>query len=318
VHHLNQDTCISHTHSHACNVTLQSRLQGSSHNASRQKHGVVNTYYFFGLLACSSCLPVSSFTNCSADFVHGSTNLVASDVCCDSFVHMGQLACALVHMSINQSINQSFIQSINHSINQLIDQSFIHSFSQPFNYSINQSFSQSVNHAFIRSFFHSLTRSFIHSFIHSVSQSVSQSTINQSINQPTNQAINQSTNMFNVLGGNWDPTDNKVTSANSSRQHCFLHAKQPPRKTTQVLGSHKVIKSAMAQQCCRRSKCCNLIWLCAGQSNTKCCSCSTQSNDLHTRHSLSVLFRRTPSDQRPVSIRRQPYTCKSAFCLTHT
>jgi len=29
----------------------------------------------------------------------------------------------------------------------------------------------------------------------------------------------------------------------------------------------------------------------AGQSNTKCCSSSTQSNDLHTRHSLSVLSR---------------------------
>ena len=53
--------------------------------------------------------------------------------------------------------------------------------------------------------------------------------------------------------------------------------------------SHKVIKSAIVQQCCRRFKCCDLIWLYAGQSKTKCCSSSTQSNDLHTRHSLSVL-----------------------------
>ncbi len=34
------------------------------------------------------------------------------------------------------------------------------------------------------------------------------------------------------------------------------------------LGLHKVIKSATVQQCCRRSTCCDLIWLYAGQSNT--------------------------------------------------
>ena len=84
----------------------------------------------------------------------------------------------------------------------------------------------------------------------------------------------------------------------------FLHAKHSLRKPPHASGSHKIIKSAIVQQCCRRSKCCDLMWLYAGQSKTKCCSSSTQSNDLHTRHSLSVLSRWTPSAQRPVSTRR--------------
>ncbi len=104
-------------------------------------------------------------------------------------------------------------------------------------------------------------------------------------------SINQSINIFNVLGGNWDPTDKKFSSVNSYRQDCFLHAKHSLRKPPHAFGSHKIIKSAIVQQCCRRSKCCDLMWLYAGQSNTKCCSSSTQSNDLHTRHSLSVLSR---------------------------
>ena len=42
---------------------------------------------------------------CSADFVHDSTNLVVPAFCCDSFVHMGQLACAFLHgLSFDQSI----------------------------------------------------------------------------------------------------------------------------------------------------------------------------------------------------------------------
>ncbi len=40
------------------------------------------------------------------------------------------------------------------------------------------------------------------------------------------------------------------------------------------------------------------------QSDTKSCSSSTRSIDLHTRHNLSVLPRWTPSAQRPVSSRR--------------
>ncbi len=49
---------------------------------------------------------------------------------------------------------------------------------------------------------------------------------------------------------------------------CFLHAKQSLRKPPHAFGSHKIIKSAMVQQCCRRSKCCDLTWLYAGQPNT--------------------------------------------------
>ena len=35
------------------------------------------------------------------------------------------------------------------------------------------------------------------------------------------QSINQSINVFNALGGNWDPTDKKFTSVNS--QVCTTH-----------------------------------------------------------------------------------------------
>ncbi len=34
----------------------------------------------------------------------------------------------------------------------------------------------------------------------------------------SNQSINQSINIFNVLGGNWDPTDKRFSSVNSYRQ----------------------------------------------------------------------------------------------------
>jgi len=79
--------------------------------------------------------------------------------------------------------------------------------------------------------------------------------------------INQSINIFNVLGGNWDPTDKnkKFSSVNSYSQICFLHAKHSLRKPPDAFGSHKDIKSAVVQQCCKRSKCCDLIWLYAGQ-----------------------------------------------------
>ena len=38
---------------------------------------------------------------------------------------------------------------------------------------------------------------------------------------------------------------------------CFLHAKHSLRKPPHALGSHKVIKSAIVQQCCRRFQCCD-------------------------------------------------------------
>ena len=101
----------------------------------------------------------------------------------------------------------------------------------------------------------------------------------------------QSINVFNVLRGNWDPTDKQFSSVNSYRQDLLRTCKAFPKEPPHAFGSHKVTKSAMGQQLCRRPKCCDLIWLYAGQSNTKCCSSSTQSNDLHTRHSLSVLSR---------------------------
>ena len=91
---------------------------------------------------------------------------------------------------------------------------------------------------------------------------------------------------------------------NSVNSFCFLHAKRSLQKPPHEFGSQKDTKCPVVQQCCKMSKCCYLICLYAGQSKQKCCSSSTQSNDLHTRHSLSVLSRRTPSAQRPVSTRR--------------
>ena len=46
---------------------------------------------------------------------------------------------------------------------------------------------------------------------------------------------------------------------------------------------------------------------CTLDNQTQSCSSSTQFNDLHTRLSLSVLSRWTPSAQRPVSTRRPWY-----------
>ena len=103
--------------------------------------------------------------------------------------------------------------------------------------------------------------------------------------------INQC-NVFNVLRGNWDPTDKKFSSVNAYRQDLSPTCKAFPQETTTSIGfpqCHKVCNVTTVLQ--ERSKCCDLIWLYAGQSNTKCCSSSTQSNDLHTRHSLSVLSR---------------------------
>ena len=49
---------------------------------------------------------------------------------------------------------------------------------------------------------------------------------------PCSQSINQSINIFNVLGGNWDPTDKKFSSVNSYRLptcKAFPHKSLPIR-----------------------------------------------------------------------------------------
>ncbi len=43
---------------------------------------------------------------------------------------------------------------------------------------------------------------------------------------------NQSINVFNVLGGNWDPTDKKFSSVNSYRQNLLPTCKAFPKETT--------------------------------------------------------------------------------------
>ena len=44
--------------------------------------------------------------------------------------------------------------------------------------------------------------------------------------------INQSINIFNVLRGNWDPTDKKFSSVNSYRQDLLPTCKAFPKETT--------------------------------------------------------------------------------------
>ena len=59
-----------------------------------------------------------------------------------------------------------------------------------------------------------------------------------------------SINIFNVLGGNWDPTDKKFSSVNSYRQDYLPTCKAFPKDAPHAFGSHKVIKSATVQQYC--------------------------------------------------------------------
>jgi len=54
--------------------------------------------------------------------------------------------------------------------------------------------------------------------------------------------INQSTNVFNVLGDNWEPTDKKFSSVNSYRQDLLPTCKAFPKETTTCIWftqSHK-------------------------------------------------------------------------------
>ena len=94
---------------------------------------------------------------------------------------------------------------------------------------------------------------------------------------------NQSINIFKCPGY---PTDKKFSSVNSHRQDLLPTCKAFPKETTTCIWftqSHKVCNSTTVTECCRRFKCCDLIWLYAGQSKTKCCSSCTQSNNLYNK-----------------------------------
>ena len=57
--------------------------------------------------------------------------------------------------------------------------------------------------------------------------------------------------MFNVLGGNWDPTDKKLSSVNSYRQDLLPTCKAFPKETTTCIWftqSHKVCNSTTVLQ----------------------------------------------------------------------
>ncbi len=63
--------------------------------------------------------------------------------------------------------------------------------------------------------------------------------------------FSSSINIFNVLGGNWDPTDKKFSSVNSYRQDLFPTCKAFPKETTTCIWftqSHKVCKSTTVLQ----------------------------------------------------------------------
>ena len=88
--------------------------------------------------------------------------------------------------------------------------------------------------------------------------------------------------VINTYLMSWGATGTKQTRSSFQYIHpdkiCFLRfdsLTEPPH----VFGSHKVMKFAITQQCCRRSRsaCCDVIWLYSGQSNAKCCLSSTQS-----------------------------------------
>ncbi len=70
-------------------------------------------------------------------------------------------------------------------------------------------------------------------------------------NQSINQSINKSINIFNVLGGNWDPTVKRFSSVNSHRQDLFSTCKAFPEEATTCIWfiqSHKVCNSTTVLQ----------------------------------------------------------------------
>ena len=65
------------------------------------------------------------------------------------------------------------------------------------------------------------------------------------------ESINQYQCIFNVLGGNWDPTDKKFSSVNSYRQDLLPTCKAFPKETTTCVWftqSHKVCNSITVLQ----------------------------------------------------------------------
>ncbi len=77
--------------------------------------------------------------------------------------------------------------------------------------------------------------------------------VNNSNRPPPPELINQSIaiNIFNVLGGNWDPTDKKFSSVNSYRQDLLPTCKAFPKETTTCVWftqSHKVCNSITVLQ----------------------------------------------------------------------
>ncbi len=67
----------------------------------------------------------------------------------------------------------------------------------------------------------------------------------------SSELVNQSINIFNVLGGNWDPTDKKFSSVNSYEQDLVPTCKAFPKETTTCIWftqSHKVCNSTTVLQ----------------------------------------------------------------------
>ncbi len=68
---------------------------------------------------------------------------------------------------------------------------------------------------------------------------------------PFSSNLFQSINIFNFLGGNWDPTDKKFSSVNSYRQDLLPTCKAFPKETTTCIWftqSHKVCNSTTVLQ----------------------------------------------------------------------
>ncbi len=102
---------------------------------------------------------------------------------------------------------------------------------------------------------------------------------------------------------------------------CFLHVKHSLRKPPpHAFGSHKVIKSAIVQQCCRRSKCCDLIFHMAWYTVSTVCKHSTWTSRESLRqaansrrfqtnmHNSSLQLNADGADDEKVSKRRQCYS----------
>jgi len=106
---------------------------------------------------------------------------------------------------------------------------------------------------------------------------------------PLNHADGQliSHHMFDVLGGDQDPTGKKFSLVNSYRQDFFLHAKHSLGKPPHVFGSHKKHKVCDGTTVLQ-SRCCDLIWLYVGQSKN---SAADDHDDRHSAHMHQIMAR---------------------------